>query len=147
MDQQARLEDGPQAIGAERARWLQALVDLCADRPQAEPDRMPLADGPRLAAPLGLEDDRLLSSLRTGLKQLAGSGPEPLEDSESALRAALDGAELVARGEILSGERRRLSDLLPSFAFLVVLPRSGTAEALRVATRASHLVDAAASAS
>ena len=55
------------------------------------------------------------------------------------MQAALDGAEFVARGDILTG-RRRLPQLLPSFAFLAVLPQMGKAEALRVAGRAAQLV-------
>ena len=58
-----------------------------------------------------------------------------------ALQGALDGAEFVVRGDILLGQSARLSQRLPSFVFLVLLPLLGKPEALRAADRAARLLD------
>jgi hypothetical protein len=109
---------------------IQAFTDLhlLARRPPEEP-----------AASLSDEDERLLDHLRGSLAALAladGAGGDP----DGGLRVALDGSQLVARGEILVGARRRLPGLLPSFAFLVVLPHRGRDAALALADQASRLL-------
>jgi hypothetical protein len=60
---------------------------------------------------------------------------------ENAVGAALDGAELVIRGELVRGNADRLADLMPSFVFLVTLPIVDQDEALALSRRAAELVE------
>jgi hypothetical protein len=128
----------------ERAHVLRILGELCDEfatgAPGGEPsaDREPLVAEQRPSTMLSNEEEELVSGLKAGLARLAGpSQGGPVETA--AVQAALDGAEFVARGEILTGQRR-LPQLLPSFAFLAVLPQMGKTDALRVAGRAAQLV-------
>jgi hypothetical protein len=131
--------------GNEPAHLLRILGDLCdefaaeARAGEPAPDRELPVTEQRRSKPLSTDEEELVSGLKAGLARLAGpsqGGP----DGTAAVQAALDGAEFVARGDILTGRRRRLPQLLPSFAFLAVLPQMGKAEALRVAGRAAQLV-------
>ena len=54
--------------------------------------------------------------------------------------AALDGAELVMRGEILLGNGARLWVMVPSFAFLATLPVTGKERALALSRRVEELM-------
>ena len=130
--------------GAERRRLLQALSELCEEREawprgdelhaEALPGHWPLA------ARLSREDEQLVARLRAGLAKLAGSlRGEPFE-AAAAVHRALDGAESTMRRDFARGRSGRLPQLLPSFAYLVVLPLEGPAEALRVSERAARLV-------
>jgi hypothetical protein len=136
---------GLMSEGNESAHVLRILSDLCdefaAEGYAKEPaqDRERAVAERRPATALTSEEEELVSGLKAGLARLAGpSRGGPVETA--AVQAALDGAEFVARGDILTGQRRRLPQLLPSFAFLAVLPQMGKAEALRVAGRAAQLV-------
>jgi hypothetical protein len=134
----------PASERTEPAQVLRILGDLCdefateARAGEPAPDReLPVA-AQRLSTRLSTEEEELVSGLKAGLARLAGpSQGGPVETV--AVRAALDGAEFVARGDILTGQRR-LPQLLPSFAFLAVLPQMGKAQALRVAERAAQLI-------
>jgi hypothetical protein len=88
-------------------------------------------------------DEELIARLRTALARLAGAaraGEDGRKDSERAVIAALDGAELVMRGEILLGNGERISGLVPSFAFLATLPMTGKERALAISRRATELL-------
>ena len=71
----------------------------------------------------------------------AGRFGRAAREERAAVQGALKRAELVVRGELLRGEGERLAALLPSFAFLVVLPLLGKGEALRISERAAELLD------
>ena len=59
----------------------------------------------------------------------------------SAVGAALDGAEMVMRGELVSGNAGQLPALMPSFVFLVALPVVTEDEALDLSKRMARLVE------
>lgn len=145
MDEAVEVADRTRLKGIERKRLLRVLSDLSdVDGDQARAQRRQaealVAERP-LDAMLGEEDEQLVAELRAGLAQLAVLRPgEPVE-GVVAVQGALDGAEFVVRGDILSGQSARLPQLLPSFVFLVLLPLLGKSEALRVAERAARLLD------
>lgn len=89
------------------------------------------------------EDEALLVGFRQGLARLAASQDRDPCEGDPAVRAALDGAQLVARNKLLTGEREELRRLLPAFAFLVMLPVAGEAMADRVAGRAALMLEEA----
>jgi hypothetical protein len=138
-------DEGHTLKGIERKRLLRVLSDLSdgkgrdarAQRRQAEG----LATVPPLDPRLGDDDEQLVTDLRAGLAMLARSRQSEPVDSAAAVQGALDGAEFVVRGDLLSGRGARLPQLLPSFVFLVLLPLLGKPEALRAAERAARLLD------
>ncbi len=89
-------------------------------------------------------DEELIVRLRAALARLADTaraGEDGRKHSESAVIAALDGAELVMRGEILLGNGARLSVMVPSFAFLATLPVTGKERALELSRRVEELLE------
>jgi hypothetical protein len=148
VDQAVAVAGGQKLKGSERKRLLWALAELSTeDGPgsrgiQPKQADTPLAERP-LDATLGAEDERLVTELRAGLAELAGLSPGETVEGAVAVRRALDGAEFVVRGDLLTGQSARLPQLLPSFVFLVLLPLLGKPEALRVAERAARLLDPA----
>jgi hypothetical protein len=146
VDKALAVADGPALKGTERKRLLRVLSDLSeaegggalARRRQAEEER--IAQQP-FDGRLGEEDERLVTELRDGLAKLAGSRPGEPAESAVAVQGALDGAEFVVRGDLLSGRSGRIPQLLPSFVFLVLLPLLGKPEALGAAERAARLLD------
>jgi hypothetical protein len=84
------------------------------------------------------ETEMSLVQLRAGLANLARS--LPVVSGPSTLEASLDGADYLARSEILCGKADRLPQLLPELVFFVALHSSGEAEAQRVAKRTALLV-------
>lgn len=145
MDKALAVAEGPALKGIERKRLLRVLSDLSegegdearAQHGQAEE----LAAGRPFDARLGEDDEQLVTELRAGLAKLAGSRRGEPVDGTAAVQGALDGAEFVVRGDLLSGRGARLPQLLPSFVFLVLLPLLGKPEALRAAERAARLLD------
>jgi hypothetical protein len=101
-------------------------------------------EGP-MAGILNSEDELLVARVRHGLAQIAaalgneGSGGA----SSNAVGAALDGAEMVMRGELVSGNAARLPALMPSFVFLVALPMVDQDRALELSRRTARLVEGA----
>jgi hypothetical protein len=88
------------------------------------------------------EDERLVLSVRSSLEKVtaavsAGRGPR---SPDRAVAAALDGIELVVRGELACGRGTRLPTLMPSFVFLVTLPIVEQDEALELSRRTSALI-------
>lgn len=122
----------------ERRRLIQVLGALSSEGCAEEPAQHRHVEAP--ASNLRLDqDEQLVSELRAGLARLAGLRPggpvAPL-----ALQGAIDGAEFVVRGDILSGQSARLPQRLPGFVFLVLLPLLGKPDALRAADRAGRLL-------
>lgn len=101
-------------------------------------------EGP-LAGILNSEDELLVARVRSGLAKVAAAlDGEGLEGaSRSAVGAALDGAEMVMRGELVSGNAARLPSLMPSFVFLVALPVVDQDRALDLSRRTARLVERA----
>jgi len=94
---------------------------------------------------LSPQDESLVETVRRGLaKVAAAAGAARSEGTDlSAVSAALDGAELVMRGELARGNGARLPALLPSFVFLVTLPIVDQDEALKLSWRTTELIDGA----
>jgi hypothetical protein len=147
LDDAFAIADRPTLKAVEPRRLLDVLSALCdevgsragGEDPHAD-DAEPAGEWPP-GAMLSEEDEQLVAGLRGGLATLAGALRVRLVQAPAAVRGALDGAELLARSEILSGRRERLPQLLPSFAFLVVLPLVGKSEALRISRRADALLE------
>jgi hypothetical protein len=102
--------------------------------------------GRRAPGQLDAGDEELIVRLRAALARLAAAaraGEDGVKGSERAVTTALDGAELVMRGEILLGNGDRISDLVPSFAFLATLPMTGKQRALTISRRATELLEEA----
>jgi len=94
---------------------------------------------------LSPEDESLVATVRRVLANVvaaAAAGRSEGADS-SAVAAALDGVELVMRGELARGNAAQLPALLPSFVFLVTLPIVEQDEALKLSWRTTKLVDGA----
>lgn len=92
---------------------------------------------------LNSEDEQLVTELRRRLAKIAaavrdGDGAEG--SSESAVGAALDGTEMVMRGELVMGKAGELPALLPGFVFLVTLPVVDQDRALELSKRCAALV-------
>jgi hypothetical protein len=145
MSQDVRVRAHPGTEPTEGERLLRALGELC-DEPAyrasgEEPhDAAPSQAGwPPISMP-SKEDERFVVGLRTGLARLADSRRQKPGEGATSVVAALDGAQLAARCDILMGQTAQLRQLLPTFAYLVVLPVSGEAEALHVAERATRLL-------
>jgi hypothetical protein len=131
----------------EGERLLHALGELCGESVDGngalreEPhDKARPAEWPPISMP-SKEGEELVVGLRTGLERLADSRRQKPGEGATAVSAALDGAQLAARCDILMGQTEQLRQLLPTFAYLVVLPLSGEAEALLVADQAARLLD------
>jgi len=98
-----------------------------------------------MAAILNSEDELLVAGVRRGLAKVAAAldGEAAEGASEFAVGAALDGAEMVIRGELVSGNADRLPALMPSFVFLVALPVVGQDRAIELSRRTEQLVERA----
>ena len=94
---------------------------------------------------LSPQDESLVATVRWGLERVAAAAgaARPEGADQSAVSAALDGAELVMRGELARGSATQLPALMPSFVFLVTLPIVEQDEALKLSQRTSELIDGA----
>jgi hypothetical protein len=92
---------------------------------------------------LEAEDEALVAGLRRGLSQIAAALAEDRwsEGSRNPIGAALDGAEMVIRGELMMGNGSQLPALMPAFVFLVVLPVVPQDEALELSERTAKLLE------
>lgn len=101
------------------------------------PSRQDTVKSPLLAA----EDELLVESLRKGLATIATtlSGDAEIPPDPS-VRAALDGAEAITRGELMTRKEPRPARLLPSLVFLVALPIVEQDRALQLSLRTSQLI-------
>jgi hypothetical protein len=90
----------------------------------------------------GTEDESLVRELRRALVRVAATLGADAEDAQlRRMRAAIDGAEMAARSEILAGNAWRLPHLLPSLVFMVSLSIVEQDRALKLSQRAAELVD------
>jgi hypothetical protein len=89
------------------------------------------------------EEESLVARLRRGLAKVAAavSAKEPDDGPKAAVRAALDGAEMVMRGELASGNAEQLPSLMPSFVFMVTLPAVDQDGALDLSRRTAELIE------
>jgi hypothetical protein len=102
-------------------------------------------EGGPLAGILNAEDDLLVARMRRGLANVVaavGAGREACAP-EGAVGAALDGAEMVIRGVLVSGNGAQLPELMPSFVFMVVLPVVDQDQALNLSKRTAQLMERA----
>jgi len=93
---------------------------------------------------LSADDELLVAAIRQRLANVAAAvAAAPLEGAkQKAVNSALDGSELVMRGELAWGNTVDLLALMPSFIFLVTLPITGHGEALALSRRTSELIEA-----
>lgn len=131
-----------------RETLLAALVNLYVEDGGDEPDGEwdAVACEPPRAAFAGLlseEEERAVAAITRALTQITAAvarrttAPPP---PPSAITGALCGAELVMRSEIISGNPERVTELLPSFAYLATLPYLQHAKALQLSRRAGELL-------
>lgn len=90
-------------------------------------------------------EESLVLEIRSRLAGLAAAlEVEPVETvCRRAVGVALDGSELLMRGEISRGNIVQLPKYLPSFVFLVALPLAGRDEAMGLSRRAAELTEEA----
>jgi hypothetical protein len=102
-------------------------------------------EGNLQAAALEPEDELLVAKVRRELARIACAltGDNGTEAQRPLLVAALDGAEMTMRGELMRGHHERLPALLPGFVFLVALPIVDRNEAYELSRRTLELVDEA----
>jgi hypothetical protein len=137
--------------GNEREALLRVADELCAEFGCADGEeplldaRSPLSgsDGGGMWSMLSREDELLVAKMKGRLAEVAAAiGAAKIDGApRNAVWAALDGAELVMRGELLSGNAGRLLWLMPSFVFLVTLPIVEQDEALELSRRTSELIE------
>lgn len=133
--------------GNEREALLRVADRLCVELgdPMAEaPDPGPLlanGTGASAEALIHPEDEALVRAVRERLAKVAAGVSGSEAGDGDAVRTALDGAELVIRGELVRGNAARLPELLPSFVFLVALPVTDQARAVELSRRAQQLVE------
>jgi hypothetical protein len=127
---------------------LRVMDRLCAelggaDEPAGEMcPGAPFGPTNRIPGVLDPEEEALVSSIRGCLAKLAAAATGPGRgEGEDAVCVALDGAELVIRGELARGRAAQLAPLVPSFVFLVTLPVLDQDEALEMSRRASELIE------
>lgn len=126
---------------------LRVADQLCAELPAARSQDITeieeVLDGEDLMVGIfGADDEAAARGLRKALVRFAV--PLALDADETQIRrirVAIDGAEMAARGELLTGNAWHLPRLLPSFVFMVALPVVEQGEALALSRRAAELVD------
>jgi hypothetical protein len=136
-------------VGNEREALLRVADQLSIELGYAEGEEIPGAcsplggEGGAMAGILNSEDELLVARVRRGLaKVVAALGGEGSDGASGrAVGAALDGAEMVMRGELVSGNAAKLPALMPSFVFLVTLPVVDQDRALELSRRAAALVE------
>jgi hypothetical protein len=126
---------------------LRVADELCTELTQVDTADLPgprsaLAEGGVLAGILDAEEESLVRELRGALVRIASAlgAPTPEDPKARTIGAALDGAEMVIRGELLNGNARQLPDLMPSLVFLVTLPIVKQDRALDLSARTKDLV-------
>lgn len=146
--------------GTERDRLLRLAAELDvklgfaeAEKGKGHAEELGVSDSMgawAFEAMLSDEDDRLVLALRAALARVASGAWNEKEVTVAELEAlvpsaivgALDGAEFVMRGEIMTGGIQRLPALIPSFLYLVTVTIVGQEEAIRYAERAGRLLEA-----
>ncbi len=142
----------PVAAGDEREAVLWIADQLCAEL--GHPDGVEEVRAARSAldgigrrawADLSPEEELLVAAVRTSLAKVVAAIWATRSEvvAERAVRTTLDGAELLIRGELASGNAARLPALMPDFVFLVTLPIVEQDEALQLSKRTAELIEAA----
>lgn len=91
---------------------------------------------------LSPEGEALARRLREGLAGIATAlGYDAEAPRARVVTAALDGAEMALRGEMVSGNPEQLPKLLPSLVFLVALPLVDEDRALALSRRTAELIE------
>jgi hypothetical protein len=91
---------------------------------------------------LSSEDELAVTTLRGRLAKIAAALADTAKPAnQRAVLAALDGAEMVMRGELVNGNGSGLPRLMPSFIFLVALPIVGQDRALELSRRSAELIE------
>jgi hypothetical protein len=93
---------------------------------------------------LSTEDKLLVESLRAALATIAArlSADADAENASAPFaRAALDAAETVMRGELMTRRDPQLARLLPSLVFVVALPIVDQDRALALSQRTLELIE------
>jgi hypothetical protein len=137
--------------GNEREALLRVMDQLSIELGYAEGEEIPGVDSGlggeegAMVGTLNPGDELLVARIRRGLAKIAAalSGEGAERHSDSAVGAALDGTELVTRGELVMGNAGQLPALMPGFVFLVVLPLVDQDRALEISRRAAELVEGA----
>lgn len=134
----------------ERERLLAAMVHVYAEQGEEQARAAARANGDSaiFAGAFGgmfsAEEEELVAAVNAALAEIvaavSGAAPEGEAPAPSAIVAALGGAEMVTRGEIMAGQADRLPQLLPGFAYLVTLPYLGEPDAVRLSERARELL-------
>jgi hypothetical protein len=93
---------------------------------------------------LSPEEEAFVTSIRGCLAKIAAAATGAgRQEGDNAVSVALDGAELVIRGELARGRSAQLASLVPSFVFLVTLPVLDQDRALELSHRATELIEEA----
>ena len=97
----------------------------------------------RMDGILRSDDELLVARVRQALARLAATLERDGREGgiENAVDAALDGAELAVRGELVNGSTGGLRRLMPSLVFLVALPIVEQDRALELSRRTEELVE------
>ncbi len=141
----------PPVLAGRDREALPAVADqLSVELGYAEGGELPAAHSTlggegAMAGILNSEDELLVAQVRHGLAKVAAAlgGEGSGGNSGSAVGAALDGAEMVMRGELVRGKAERLPALMPSFVFLVALTVVDQDKALELSKRTSTLLEGA----
>jgi hypothetical protein len=140
----------PCVQGHETDRLVAVLGNLCEELGFSEDDQGPgpaWLEGHQTGLWEGcLDDDRSIPQLREALAKLAwaatGGAPGSGQEERAVLRA-LDGVELVMRAELAAERAEMLTEHLPGFVYVVVLPRLGQERAIDLSRRIEQLTEAA----
>jgi hypothetical protein len=140
----------PVLAGRDRKALLAVADQLSVELGYAEGEELPgahsaLGGGGAMAVILNSEDELLVAGMRHGLAKVATvlGGEDSEGTSGRAVGAALDGAEMVIRGELVRGKAEQLPALMPSFVFLVALTVVDQDRALELSRRTSALLEEA----
>lgn len=138
-------------LAGEHEELLRVVDELSAELgyPEGE-DEVPRAGSSQhgeggLRGMLSPEDESLVAAMRRGLAKVAAAAAaaHPGGSPSAGAGAALDGVEMVMRGELVSGNAEHLPSLMPGFVFLVALSIVEQDEALDLSQRTSELIEAA----
>lgn len=127
---------------------LRVTDQLCEELGYVDPEpglepRTSAAEVSATSHVLDADDAALVARLKMALAKIAvavadASGPE--DSPGRPVEAAIEGVELVMRGELLRGNAARLPRLMPSFVYLVTLPIVEQDRALELSRRTSELI-------
>jgi hypothetical protein len=135
----------------ERSALLRVAHQLSVELGYVEGEEVPAATSPLggkgggMAGILNSEDELLVLRVRHALARIAAALGKGDSDGATvnATAAALDGAEMVMRGELMRGNAAQLPALMPSFVILVALPVVDQDRALELSRRTARLVERA----